>query len=792
MAVAAPPRTTRPGTGDRRPPAAPVADAGRAGPRPDHALLVRLGAWAALALFAGHAWAVQVGPASRGAAWGAVGAGLVVAAILLAVPVVGRGLVGRALVPAAALVAVLLAFAGSGIALRLLVPDAWGELADGIAQGLGALPGVRVPYRGFDEWTRAVIVLGGTLLVTTSAYVAFAPTRTGTGRPYAAAALLGVLYAVPVVERSPQRPFLSGAVFALLLATLLWADRLRRDQVRVATALVGAAVIAAAIVAPRVDGEAPLLDYEQLVADSLQPRNATRFEWSHAYGPLQWPRDGREVLRVKAPQGTYWKAAVLGDFDGDIWTTSRGYNPRELDTEFAPNPSFRATVGIVVRNLRSGEYVAAGTTEEIIDSPRIAIPGGSGTWLTGSQPLRRGDSYRARVYIPRPSQAALRTAGDDYPDFTRRYLTMRLPRDAISRTTPTAIDRRAQLVFPEWGEEGPIYALFQRGLPDLNGRERILDSPYARTFRLARSIRAASSTPYEFVRNVRARVMRDATYTETPALRDHPLDAFLFDVREGYCQHFSGAMALLLRMGGVPARVASGFTSGSFSERRKEWVVRDLDAHSWVEAYFPGQGWVAFDPTPEVAPPRAQLVDVGDDESAVESEGGGGDSGAGAGDRQNDAGIGNDPAAADEGSGGIPTAVLAGLPLGMLVLLALATRARGRRRDHGVRDDPELVELVRALRRTGRGPAPGTTLAALEHAVRHDQDAADYLRAVRATRYGPPGSAAVPPPRSRRALRAVLGEGLGVSGRLRAWWALPPQPRLRRGAGARRGRPYTR
>jgi hypothetical protein len=297
------------------------------------------------------------------------------------------------------------------------------------------------------------------------------------------------------------------------------------------------------------------------------------------------------------------------------------------------------------------------------------------------------------------------------------------------------------------------------------------------------------------VRNVRARVMRGARYTETPAPQEHPLDAFLFDTREGYCQHFSGAMALLLRMGGVPARVASGFTSGSYNARRKEWVVRDLDAHSWVEAYFPGQGWVAFDPTPEVAPPRAQLIDVGDDENATEAAEGGGDAGAGAGDRLNDAGIGDAPVAAGEDGGAevpIPT-VIGGLVL--LALLAIAVRAHLRARRRFRADDPQLAELLRALRRTGRAPAPATTLAGLERALRHDEGAVRYLRAIRVARYGSGREGAVPSPADRRALREALGEGLGAAGRLRAWWALPPRlPRLRRSRRRNRstpGRLYT-
>ena len=93
-----------------------------------------------------------------------------------------------------------------------------------------------------------------------------------------------------------------------------------------------------------------------------------------------------------------------------------------------------------------------------------------------------------------------------------------------------------------------------------------------------------------------------------------PLDAFLFRDKAGYCQQFSGAMALLLRMGGVPARVAAGFTPGDARHRaRREFVVRDFDAHSWVEAYFPGYGWVTFDPTPAIAPARAQDPGAVDD-----------------------------------------------------------------------------------------------------------------------------------------------------------------------------------
>jgi hypothetical protein len=68
--------------------------------------------------------------------------------------------------------------------------------------------------------------------------------------------------------------------------------------------------------------------------------------------------------------------------------------------------------------------------------------------------------------------------------------------------------------------------------------------------------------------------------------------------RRGYCQHFAGAMALMLRYLGIPARVAAGFTSGTYDRRTRQWTVTDHDAHTWVEAWFPRYGWIPFDPTP--------------------------------------------------------------------------------------------------------------------------------------------------------------------------------------------------
>src|SRR3954467_2415814 len=69
-------------------------------------------------------------------------------------------------------------------------------------------------------------------------------------------------------------------------------------------------------------------------------------------------------------------------------------------------------------------------------------------------------------------------------------------------------------------------------------------------------------------------------------------------------------MALMLRMDGIPARVAGGFTPGNFDHVAKQYEVRDLDAHSWVEVWFTGIGWVPFDPTPSLSPASFQSDSV--------------------------------------------------------------------------------------------------------------------------------------------------------------------------------------
>jgi hypothetical protein len=77
-----------------------------------------------------------------------------------------------------------------------------------------------------------------------------------------------------------------------------------------------------------------------------------------------------------------------------------------------------------------------------------------------------------------------------------------------------------------------------------------------------------------------------------------PIANFLFVRKRGHCEYFASSMAVMLRTIGIPSRVVNGFRSDEFNDITGNYVVRAKDAHSWVEAYFPGYGWQMFDPTP--------------------------------------------------------------------------------------------------------------------------------------------------------------------------------------------------
>ncbi len=123
-----------------------------------------------------------------------------------------------------------------------------------------------------------------------------------------------------------------------------------------------------------------------------------------------------------------------------------------------------------------------------------------------------------------------------------------------------------------------------------------------RILRLANEIvrKADIITRYDQAKAIEKYLQTEYGYTlELKAGGDEPLADFLFNVREGHCEYFSTAMAIMLRTQGIAARVVNGFQQGEFNETAGVYVVKQRDAHSWVEVYFPKEKvWIPFDPTP--------------------------------------------------------------------------------------------------------------------------------------------------------------------------------------------------
>src|SRR5256884_2285986 len=113
-------------------------------------------------------------------------------------------------------------------------------------------------------------------------------------------------------------------------------------------------------------------------------------------------------------------------------------------------------------------------------------------------------------------------------------------------------------------------------------------------------MRTAFSTPFDKAVRIESYLRTSYSYTLnlTGKPGRDPLAHFLFEARAGHCEYFASAMAIMLRTLGIPSREVNGFLPGEYNDLAGDYIVRASDAHSWVEVYFPGDGWQVFDPTP--------------------------------------------------------------------------------------------------------------------------------------------------------------------------------------------------
>jgi hypothetical protein len=127
----------------------------------------------------------------------------------------------------------------------------------------------------------------------------------------------------------------------------------------------------------------------------------------------------------------------------------------------------------------------------------------------------------------------------------------------------------------------------------------------ARIPELALRITEQAKTPYDKAAAIESYLRTQYRYTLELSGRpgEDALGRFLFTTRAGHCEYFASAMTVMLRELGVPARLVNGFLPGEYNDVGRDYIVRASDAHSWVEVFFPGYGWLTFDPTPP-APER--------------------------------------------------------------------------------------------------------------------------------------------------------------------------------------------
>jgi len=252
----------------------------------------------------------------------------------------------------------------------------------------------------------------------------------------------------------------------------------------------------------------------------------------------------------------YWRGIALDQFDGRNWTAS-GINYRTIKINKYGTLRLRESSEQPIKQ----EIVTEPIDTDIVFAANIPLEfeglrGRRITEVNDSYILPGKTSYRikykASSVINSPSISELRSKTGDYPStIESRYLQ----------------------------------------LPQLTGNYKDL----------ALEITSDDVYPYDKVVSIERYLHSNMTYTRTleKGTSAYPLDDFLFDRKAGHCEYFATTMVVLLRELGIPSRIVNGFLGGSWNKHGRFFLVRESDAHSWVEVYFSKYGWVTFDPTPE-------------------------------------------------------------------------------------------------------------------------------------------------------------------------------------------------
>lgn len=268
------------------------------------------------------------------------------------------------------------------------------------------------------------------------------------------------------------------------------------------------------------------------------------------------------VMRVKRENGPedrplYFRGIALDTFNNQSWRKS-SLNPIVL---LEPSEGDR----IVVDNARSRDDLAIHTIYlEPLDAPYLfAVP--RALVIQGNFPVLYRDPFGALTFISRFERTSYRVLSD--------------------RSVPPASVLRADM------------APYEQDTRNFRQLPRVYD---VRIAELAEAVTAGATNRFDKAVAIESYLQTAYGYTlDRRASGREPLADFLFNVREGHCEYFATAMAIMLRTQGIATRVVNGFHGGEYNDAAGVTIVRQRNAHAWVEVYFPGEDvWVTFDPTP--------------------------------------------------------------------------------------------------------------------------------------------------------------------------------------------------
>ena len=606
-------------------------------------------------------------------------------------------------------------------------------------------------------------------------------------RPIGAAVVLVVGVGWPTTLVPGSRPLLVGALALVGVLAVLFLLRSGTHPARglaqgFAVALALVVVAAVASTSDSVAKGAFLTWQGWDPYDQPDDPVGVRYVWNSHYLGIHFPEKKTTVLKVKTEgqkRNLYWRATTLDDYTGTGWQESLDLSTEsdsnQVDSDSlallpaaARNQANWVKQQVTVEALKDNHLIASAQPMHWDPPSDATFQDQGGDIVVLSRSLQRDQTYTVWSYAPRPTQKQLAAAGTNYPESIERYLEV-IQTAAVPKFGTPDRDLLMTVFFDARFDDDPLMQQ-NRALYDVaKDVAGDVTNPYAAAAALEAWFRQPSLGGFVYDEQ-----------PPVPAANQPALVQFVTQTKRGYCQHFAGAMALMLRYLGIPARVAAGFTSGSYDADSHEWTVTDHEAHDWVEVYFPGWGWIPFDPTPGRGTLDARYSSTSPNFdfkgfSDVVGPGGRGTSdtinairNSEARPNQEGSGIGNSRGSRAVGvvrDKGPSIVVLAFLVLAAAALVVIGLKTVRRTLRFTGRDPRELAgacrrDLMAYLADQGMDVPPSATLGELGDLVERyfAVDAGPFVRAATIARFGPPDQSRVELVRARRELRRVRGD----------------------------------